>query len=136
MDDYTALDPFFDVIRRGLDGLVDGAHFFDFFTDDAVTEYVVTVPGYPRQVDSRAALMDLYRPYGDTIRLDGADDLRVHHDREQGVAILEYRCYGHLVATNAPYQNRFVSIITIKDRKIVHWRDYLDSLAVVTALGN
>ncbi|QUQ65818.1 nuclear transport factor 2 family protein [Kutzneria sp. CA-103260] len=136
MDDYTALDPFFDVIRRGLDGLVDGDHFFDFFADDAVTEYVVTVPGYPRQVDSRAALMDLYRPYGDTIRLTGADDLRVHHDREQGVVVLEYRCHGKLVATGAPYQNRFVSIITIQDRKIVHWRDYLDSLAVVTALGS
>ncbi len=136
MDDYTALDPFFDVIRRGLDGLVDGDHFFDFFTDDAVTEYVVTVPGYPRQVSSRAELMDLYRPYGDTIRLESADDLRVYHDREQSIVVLEYRCHGKLVATGADYQNRFVSIITVHDRKIVHWRDYLDSLAVITALGS
>ena len=136
MDDYTALDPFFDVIRRGLDGLVDGDHFFDLFADDAVTEYVVTVPGYPRQVSSRTELMDLYRPYGDTIRLHSADDLRAYHDREQGVTVLEYRCHGTLVATGAPYQNRFVSIITVRDRKIVHWRDYLDSLAVITALGS
>jgi ketosteroid isomerase-like protein len=135
MDDYSALDPFFDIIRQGLDGLVEGEHFFDFFADDAVTEYVVTVPGYPRRVDSRAALMELYRPYGESIRLDHADDLRVYHDREQDVTVLEYRCQGKLVATGAPYENRFVSIITVVDGKITHWRDYLDSFAAVTALS-
>ena len=135
MDDYTALDPFFDIVRQGLNGVVEGEHFFDFFADDAVTEYVVTVPGYPRQVNSRAELMELYLPYGETIRLEGADDLRVHHDREQHVVVLEYRCFGKLVATGAPYRNRFVSIITVADGKITHWRDYLDSYAVIQALS-
>jgi ketosteroid isomerase-like protein len=135
-EDSEALAPFFDVVREGLDGLVDGEHFFDFFAEDAVTEYVVTVPAYPKRVDSRAALMELYRGYGDTIRLERSEDLRVHHDREQNVVVLEYGVHGKLVGTGAPYDNRFVSIITIEDRKIVHWRDYLDSLAVVQALGD
>jgi ketosteroid isomerase-like protein len=29
----------------------------------------------------------------------------------------------------------FVSVITIKDRKITHWRDYLDPVAVFDAIG-
>ncbi|MFC0543399.1 nuclear transport factor 2 family protein [Kutzneria chonburiensis] len=135
MDDYTALDPFFDVIRQGLLGQVDGAHFFDFFAEDAVTEYVVTVPGYPRRIDSRAALMELYRPYGDSIRLSRGDDLRVYRDPQQHVTVLEYRVQGTLVATGAPYENRFVSIITVQQGKITHWRDYLDSFAAVSALS-
>jgi ketosteroid isomerase-like protein len=36
----------------------------------------------------------------------------------------------------APYVNRFISVITIEARKIVHWRDYLDPLAVLAAFGN
>ena len=32
------------------------------------------------------------------------------------------------------YDNRFVSIVTIKNRKIVRWRDYMDSLAAWQAL--
>ena len=31
--------------------------------------------------------------------------------------------------TGAAYDNRFVSIVTIKNRKIVRRRDYMDSLA-------
>ncbi|GAA2822159.1 nuclear transport factor 2 family protein [Crossiella cryophila] len=134
--DYTALDPFFGVIQRGLDGLADGAHFFDLFAADAVTEYVVTIPGYPRRVDSRAALMALYAGYGDGIRLHWAGDLAVHQDREAGVVVLEYGVAGKIVATGADYANRFVSIITIRDRKITHWRDYLDSYAAMRAVGN
>jgi len=26
---FAALDPFFDVVQKGLEGLVDGQHFFD-----------------------------------------------------------------------------------------------------------
>jgi len=36
---FAALDPFFDVIQRGLAGLVDGEHFFDTIADDAVFEF-------------------------------------------------------------------------------------------------
>jgi ketosteroid isomerase-like protein len=43
--------------------------------------------------------------------------------------------HGHIVATGRPYTNRFVSVITIQDRKVTHWRDYLDPLAVLEALG-
>jgi ketosteroid isomerase-like protein len=136
LEDFAALEPFFDVIAQGLDGLVDGDHFFDFFAEDAVTEYVVTVPNYPKRVEGRAALAELYRGYGDTIRLHNSDDLRRYHDKEQNVVILEYSGHGKLVSTGAPYDNRFVSVITLKDRKIVYWRDYLDTLAVVHALSD
>ena len=41
--------------------------------------------------------------------------------------------HGAAVSSGASYVNRFISVITIKDRKIVHWRDYLDPLAVFAA---
>ena len=43
--------------------------------------------------------------------------------------------HGKVLGTSAPYDNRFVSIITVADRKIVHWRDYMDSLAAWNALN-
>ena len=36
---FAALDPFFDVIQRGLADLVDGEHYFDTIADDAVFEF-------------------------------------------------------------------------------------------------
>jgi hypothetical protein len=60
-EDSEALDPFLRIIEQGLDGLVDGEHFFDFLADDVVFEYVVTVPDYPSRVEGRDNLVELYR---------------------------------------------------------------------------
>ena len=49
--------------------------------------------------------------------------------------ILEYEVHGKILATGVSYNNRFISVITIDNRKIVHWRDYMDSLAAWTALN-
>jgi len=36
--------------------------------------------------------------------------------------IIEYEVHGKIIATGASYDNRFISVVTIEDRKIVHWR--------------
>jgi uncharacterized protein len=133
--DFTALDPFFRIIEQGLDRLAGPGHFFDLLAEDVVFEYVITVPGYPRRVAGRAAVAELYRPYGNALILERCFDLAVHHDPAQGTVVLEYASAGRVVATGAPYANRYVSVVTLRDREVVHWRDYLDPLAVFDALG-
>ncbi|MFJ2807903.1 nuclear transport factor 2 family protein [Kitasatospora sp. NPDC087271] len=135
LEDFAALDPFFRIVQEGLAGLVDGGHFFDLLAEDVVVEYVVSVPGYPRRVQGRQALADLYRGYGDAMVLTGADELAVHRDPDTSVVVLEYAVHGHAVHTGLRYDNHFVSVITVKDRRVTHWRDYLDPVAVFRALG-
>ena len=53
---YSALDPFFDIVRQGLAGLVDGDHYFDTIAPDAVFEFRYRFPGYPTKVVGREAL--------------------------------------------------------------------------------
>jgi len=36
--------------------------------------------------------------------------------------ILEYEVHGTILSSGAPYDNRFISVITIENRKIIHWR--------------
>jgi uncharacterized protein len=133
--DFAALDPFFRIVEQGLDGLAGPGHFFDLLAGDVVFEYVITVPGYPRRVEGRAAVAELYRPYGAALALDRCYDLAVHHDPAQGTVVLEYASAGKVVATGAPYGNRYISVLTIRDREVTHWRDYLDPVAVFDALG-
>ena len=133
--DFAALDPFFRIIEQGLDGLAGPGHFFDLLAEDITVDYVVTVPGYPRHIQGRSAVAELYRPYGDALVLDRCYDLAVHHDPAQGTVVLEYASEGKVVATGAPYANRYISVITLRDREVVRWRDYLDPVAVFDALG-
>src|SRR5580658_7269550 len=108
VDDFRALKPFFRIVEEALVGLADGEHFFDLLADDVVFEYIITVPSYPRLVVGRAAVAELYRPYGETFVLDRCFDLAVHRDPETGVVVLEYASEGRVVATGADYSNRYV----------------------------
>ena len=133
--DFKALDPFFRIIEHGLEGLADGEHFFDLLAEDVTFDYIITTPGYPGHVEGRKAVAELYRPYGTVIVLERCYDLAVHHDVKAGVVVLEYASEGRVVATGAPYRNRYISVLAIADRKVTYWRDYLDPVAVFDALG-
>src|SRR4029077_12620491 len=125
--DYTAffaLDPFFAVVMEGLSKFVDGEHYFDTLADDVLFEFLYEFPGWPRVTRGRDNLIALYSGYGRNIRLHKADSLVVHPSDNGCVVILEYEVHGTALATDAPYENRFVSIATIESRKIVRWRDY------------
>jgi hypothetical protein len=100
-----------------------------------VFEYVVSVPGYPRRVQGRAAVADLYRGYGDVMVLHGVDGLAVHRDSGTSVVVLEYAVHGRPVHTGRAYDNRFVSVITVTNREVTHWRDHLGPVAVFRAVG-
>ena len=79
--------------------------------------------------------MALYAGYGNNIILHGADALVVHRSQDARVVILEYNVHGKIIRTGASYDNRFISVVTIENRKIVQWRDYIDSLTAMTALS-
>ena len=135
LGDFNALDPFFRIIEKGLEGIVDGGHFFDLLAEHVIIDYIITTPGYPRHVEGRKAVAELYRPYGTMFVLERCHDLAVHHDTKTGVVVLEYASEGRVVETGARYANRYISVLTITDRKVTHWRDYLDPVPVFDALG-
>ena len=85
-------------------------------------------------IRGRADLMAKFRGYGDNIELQSADKLITHKANNGRVLVIEYEVHGTILATGVKYNNRFCSIIKIENRKISHWRDYMDSLAAWNAL--
>lgn len=133
--EYTAMAPYFEVITNALDGLVDGENFFDLHAEDVVVDYVITVPNYPKRIVGHDNLANLYRDYGRSIIQHHASDISTYYDRDKSVVVVEYTIHGTVVSSGEPYLNRFISVIEITNRKITHWRDYLDPLAVIAAFG-
>jgi uncharacterized protein len=122
---YAAAEPYFALVRGALGDRVDGAHFFDIVADDVIYEVLYEL-GWPRLIRGRADLMSQFGGYSQAVRLHSADN--------GGTVVIEYEVHGTILATGAAYDNRFCSIIKIKNRKITHWRDYMDSLAAWNAL--
>jgi ketosteroid isomerase-like protein len=131
---YDAARPYFDLVRGALGDLVEGRHFFDIVSDDVVYEVRYDFPGWPRIIRGRADLMAQFAGYVDNIELQAADNLIAHKTDDGRVVVIEYEVHGTVLATGVRYDNRFASIIRIEGRKIVHWRDYMDSLAAWNAL--
>jgi ketosteroid isomerase-like protein len=132
---FGADGPFFHIIREGLQGFADGEDYFDMLADDVVFEYVISVPGYPKRIEGRQNIIDLYSDYGSYMNVRSADNLAVYRDPAASVVVLEYAVHGQSVQTGRPYENRFVSIVTIRNRRVTWWRDYLDPVAVFDAAG-
>ncbi len=133
---FEALDPFFEIIQKGLSEFVDGDHYFDTIADDALFEFRYHFPGWPLTVRGRDELIALYSGYGDSIRLDSGDALVVHPSRDGRIVIVEYEVHGRILINGNSYDNRLIAVVTIENRKIAHWRDYMDSLAAWTALNS
>jgi uncharacterized protein len=134
-ESFEALDPFFAVVMEGLRELVDGDHYFDTIAEHAIFEFRYNFPGWPVTIRGRANLIARYAGYGKTIKTHAGDALVVHRSQDSRVVILEYEMHGTILSTGGAYENRFISVVTIENRKIVHWRDYMDSLAAWNALN-
>jgi ketosteroid isomerase-like protein len=134
-DAYRAAEPYFDLVRGALGDLVEGEHFFDIVAEDIGYEVLYDIAGWPRVIRGSADLMTQFRGYCDNIELQSADNLIVHKAEDDRVVIIEYEVHGTILATGVKYNNRFCSIIKIENRKIAHWRDYMDSLAAWNALA-
>ena len=128
------VDPYFDLVRGALGDSVDGDHFFDIVSDGVVYEVLYEFPGWPRTIEGRAELMAQFKGYGDSILLESADHLTSRKMDDGRVFVIEYEVHGTILATGVKYENRFCSIIEIENRRISHWRDYMDSLAAWNAL--
>src|ERR1700693_5957058 len=80
-----ALNPFFEIVRKGLSGLVDGEHYFDTFADEAIFESRYHFPGWPVTIRGRANLMAKISGYGKTIKLHSGDGPVVHRSPDSRV---------------------------------------------------
>jgi ketosteroid isomerase-like protein len=134
-EDFTALDPFFMIIEKGWRGSSTAGTSSTCWTRTSSWGASSASPTIRVAWWARGRGRALSQPRATGIVLHSADELAGHRDREASVVVLEYATHGRVTDTGRAYDNRFVSVITVKDCKVTHWRDYLNPVAVFDALG-
>ncbi|MBB5916894.1 ketosteroid isomerase-like protein [Nocardia transvalensis] len=80
--------------------------------------------------------MALSDSFGTVRRHRGAvRNVVVHQSVDPNVVVGEYELAGPITTTDQPASARFISVLTAENGQIVHWREYQDTLAMLTALG-
>ncbi|WP_016700586.1 nuclear transport factor 2 family protein [Actinoalloteichus spitiensis] len=120
-----------DILHRGVASLLSGdmAGYVDLYADDAVLELPFAPPGAPDRLDGRAAIQEYLRDYPSRLDVREISDTVTHRTEDPGTIIVEFTAHGVVVPTGRPYQARYVSVLTTRNGRIQHHRDYWNPLA-------
>jgi ketosteroid isomerase-like protein len=123
----TAVDVFSKLAQVSVAGNDSGA-LLDLCADDVVFEFPFAPPGRPARVEGKAALGDYLKALSGRVRLEGVSNLEIHETVKPDVAIIEMTMTGTVTATGAPYEQSYVSVLTVRDGLIARYRDYWNPL--------
>ena len=123
----TAVDVFNKLAQVGV-GVNDSGALLDLCADDVVFEFPFAPPGRPLRVEGKPALGEYLKALSGRVRLEGVSNLEVHETVKPDVAIIEMTMTGTVTATGAPYEQSYVSVLTVRDGLIARYRDYWNPL--------
>lgn len=109
--------------------------FLEMMAEDAVMEFPYSPEGIVRRLRGRAEVAAHLSGLGQLLDLHGVTAATVHGGAAN-VVVLEFEGFGQGRATGRPYEQRYVSVITLADGYITSYRDYWNPLAVLEAMGS
>jgi ketosteroid isomerase-like protein len=107
--------------------------FAEMFADDGVMEFPYAIPS-ERRIEGRGAIASHLETNAAKIEFRDVADIRAHETGDPEVVIIEFTGFGHSVATGAPFEQRYVSVIRVRSGRIVHYVDYWNPIAILRTL--
>ena len=135
--DPDPLPAFSALLRAALgDLLAPGTRrFTEMFAEDGVMEFPYAPPGGVRRLEGRQALAAYLPRVVEAVEIHRFSEPIVHRTQEPGVVILEFGCEGRGRQTGRPYDQRYVSVVALRDGHIVRYLDYWNPLEVLRTMG-
>jgi ketosteroid isomerase-like protein len=105
--------------------------------DDLVIEWPFAAPGRPRRIEGRDAFLAMAGPARAALpfRLDECRVSAVHETADPEVIVAEYELAGTLNATGERRAAAFISVLRVRDGRVVRWREYQDTYAISQAMA-
>lgn len=115
------------------DRLAPGALTFDqMFAEDGVFEFPYAPPGLTRSLTGPEAIAEYLG--GLEFEIDRISTPMVRPVSGEDAFVLEFEVHGRHARTNAVYEQRYISVIELRDGRIQLYRDYWNPLAILAAL--
>ena len=134
MAENQTMKLFAELLRSSMgDQLVpEAVSFLDMLAEDAVMEFPFAPPGLPACLDGKAAIRNHVESLGGMLQIGSFSSPTIH--RTPSGFVLEFTCLGVGTQTGRAYNQEYVSVITLRDGRIVRYRDYWNPLHVLDAM--
>ncbi|MEU8378486.1 nuclear transport factor 2 family protein [Streptosporangium sp. NPDC048865] len=107
--------------------------------EDSVIETPFAPPGRPRRHEGKEAFLLFAGPeqaaFAQRFALDEVRDVVVHETADPEVIVVEYELAGRVLATGRQASSSFIGVLKVRDGKIVNWREYQNTLAMIEIMG-
>ena len=104
------------------------------FAVDGVLEYPYAPPGLNTPVAGRDAIVANFQRIRKLLRIDGVSGVSEIEASNPDMVVLEFSGRGEGVITKEAYDQRYISVIRMRDGSIVHYKDYWNPIALLRAV--
>jgi len=136
MSETESAESFPAMLRRVLGNRLrpDAETFPDMFTVDGVLEYPFAPPGLNTPIAGRDAIVANFQRIRKVLQIDAVADVSEIEVSDPELVVLEFSGRGEGVITKEAYDQRYISVIRMRDGNIVHYKDYWNPIALVRAI--
>jgi uncharacterized protein len=126
----TSAERVHEVLRRLGEADFDGTA--ELLADDFVQEYPYRpMAGAPDRIEGIGPFLDFVRPGMSAFAPYRYRIVALYETTDPATVIAEYTSHSHLLATGAPYSNRYIAIFRFDpDGRLALWREYLDPTTI------
>jgi uncharacterized protein len=123
---------------RALDLLLaeDMDGFADLWAEDGTMEFPFAAAGAPTRLEGREAVRQYMADYPQMARIKEYPYVTVHQTPDPETIVSELGARGIAACTGEPYEMRYVQVITVRQGRIVSFRDYWSPVMVARAMGD
>ena len=112
-----------------------GEDFLAMCDDDIVFEFPYAPAGTVSEIRGRDALAAYLPKVGAMIAFESMSAPVTHASKDGETFTLEFSCKGSGTRTKERYDQDYISVVKVRDGRIVHYRDYWNPLILLQAVG-
>jgi uncharacterized protein len=117
------------------DRLKPDAHtFVEMIAEDGVMEFPYAPPGFAQRFEGREAIAAHLQSLAGLLEFNNVADVVKHETTDPEVVIIEFSGFGRGLVTGEPYEQRYISVIRVRDGQISRYQDYWNPIAVFRTL--
>jgi uncharacterized protein len=126
-----------DILGSALGNLLfpPATRLIDMVSEEIVFEFPYAPHDGVKRIDGKQPLAKYLKSVSDILAIDTMTLEKVYACVDSEVVILEFSAKGHRKSTGASYDQNYISVITVRHGRIVHYRDYWNPMALTDAIG-
>lgn len=107
----------------------------DLWADDGVLEFPFAPPGRRGRYTGKADILAYMKPLGGRMKVSALDYYDIYPMRDPSMVCIEMGFQATNAETGAPYNQKYISIIKMKDGKVALFKEYWNPIVSMDANG-